>query len=171
MIVVRGGRTAWVRREEPETEQGAQANGAGFGRGRPAQVLSSAAERLLLLEPQPSVATGPGSQVELALARREILGRRQRNNVFGAHLFADPAWDLLLDLFVAMAEGRLVTIKSACLAASVPHTTGLRYIGHLVRLGLVVRRPHPTDSRSTLVQLTACGIEGMSDYFAKVRSD
>jgi DNA-binding MarR family transcriptional regulator len=106
---------------------------------------------------------------ERSEARREYLARRRRESLFGSDLFSDPAWDVLLDLFVAQGEGRRVSVKSACIAAAAPQTTALRYINRLIEAGLVERSPHPTDRRSCLLELTRSGEERMVRYFALVR--
>jgi DNA-binding MarR family transcriptional regulator len=85
----------------------------------------------------------------LANARRRFAGRRERDALFGAALFADPAWDVLLYLFIAAGEGRAVSIREACAAASVPETTALRHIAHLKDRGLLQCRTNPSDRRST----------------------
>jgi Fic family protein len=95
--------------------------------------------------------------VLLEAARQIYEGRRNRERIFGQGLFADPAWDILLDLYIARREGRKVTISSACIAASAPTTTATRHISHLVQIGLIVRIPHPVDARSSYLQLTATG--------------
>jgi hypothetical protein len=100
-------------------------------------------------------------------ARRSYMGRRERDQIFGGRLFADPSWDILLDLFIAQYEGQNVSVSSACIAASVPSTTALRHIAHLVEIGLVVRKPHPRDSRSTFLELTEIGWAKMNLFFSQ----
>jgi hypothetical protein len=74
-------------------------------------------------------ACGLFSATELAaLARRYLRHRRERERLL-PDLFADPAWDILLDLFAASIERRPVSVSSACVAAAVPPTTALRWIG------------------------------------------
>ena len=51
----------------------------------------------------------------------------------------DPAFDILVDLALNTAQGKSVSVTSACLAAFVPSTTGLRHVGLLVGEGLVER--------------------------------
>jgi DNA-binding MarR family transcriptional regulator len=83
-----------------------------------------------------------------------LAARRQRNEAFGDDLFADPAWDILLDLFVSQAEDVGISVSSACLAAGVASTTAL---GHLVKLekrGLVLRQGDPSDRRRTFLRLS-----------------
>lgn len=57
--------------------------------------------------------------------RKIIRARRARDDVFGKDLFADPAWDILLDLAIARAENKQVSVTSLCIASGVPATTAL----------------------------------------------
>lgn len=70
-------------------------------------------------------------------------------------LFADPAWDMLLDLFASSVEGRRVSVSSACLASGVATSTALRWLTELEDAGFVVRRPDPLDGRRTFVEIVA----------------
>ena len=79
--------------------------------------------------------------------------RRRRETLLGPALFADPAWDILLDLLVAEDEGRPISVTSLCIAAAVPATTAQRWIGVLAESGLIVRQPNPSDRRTVLVSL------------------
>jgi len=89
------------------------------------------------------------------LAERLLRQRRQREACFGKHLFADPCWDMLLDLYVARKRHlRPISVSSLCIASAVPATTALRWIDTLVQEGLVVRQPDPRDKRRVLVSLT-----------------
>jgi hypothetical protein len=88
------------------------------------------------------------------VARLELRRRRRRDEHFPTGLFADPAWDMLLDLFVTQEEGRQLCVSSVCLAAAVPISTGLRHLRRLEDLALVQRRPDPTDARRAFVLLT-----------------
>lgn len=83
--------------------------------------------------------------------------RREREKLLGADLFADPAWDLLLDLAVSEAKGRAVSITSACIASGVPPTTALRWIALLEERGLVVRREDTMDRRRAFLELSDKG--------------
>ncbi|MFX4925881.1 hypothetical protein ABTC31_20055, partial [Acinetobacter baumannii] len=82
-----------------------------------------------------------------AEVRRIIRGRRLRDQFLGDGLFEDPAWDILLDLYAAHLEGTQVSVSSLCIAASVPPTTALRWIGRMSDLGMLERRPDPFDRR------------------------
>jgi hypothetical protein len=103
----------------------------------------------------------------LEAAKHEYRMRRQRETIFGPGMFADPSWDLLLDLFIAEAESRRVSVSSACVAAAVPATTALRHVCHLVDKGLLVRSPHPEDRRCTYISLTGLAKAQMMEYFSQ----
>jgi hypothetical protein len=109
----------------------------------------------------PSAASG-----HLALARRAYSLRRKRAAIFGnPDLFGEPAWDIMLDLFIAHFEGKPVSVSSACIGSASPPTTGLRWLGVLADEGLILREADPADNRRVLVRLTATGIAAMERYF------
>lgn len=100
------------------------------------------------------------------MARRTYLVRRKRAAIFGnSELFGEPAWDILLDLYVALAHQKPVSVSSACIGSAAPPTTGLRWLGILAEEGLVVREPDPEDQRRVLVRLTEKGACAMDRFF------
>ncbi|WP_419827947.1 winged helix DNA-binding protein [Sphingomonas sp.] len=113
----------------------------------------------------------PGMTVEprsvanrLQIARAEIRVRRLRDQFFDPSLFADPAWDMLLDLAAADLERRRVAVSSLCIAAAVPATTALRWIAQMTEQGLLARYPDPDDGRRVFITLTEAARSGMSRY-------
>ena len=97
------------------------------------------------------------------LARGYLRHRRQRERQL-PDLFADPAWDLLLDLFAATMERRRVSVSSACVAAAVPPTTALRWIGILEARGLIGRIADPKDRRVTYLRLNEATREAIAEW-------
>lgn len=91
-------------------------------------------------------------------ARCYLRARRLREGLFPEGIFADPAWDMLLDLFACKLEGKKVGVTSACSAARVPSTTALRCLDRLEECGLVERRPDPSDCRRIYVELTSVAV-------------
>jgi DNA-binding MarR family transcriptional regulator len=86
-----------------------------------------------------------------------IKGRTNRNQVFGDDLFAEPAWDMLLDLYANYRLNRAVTIGDLCVASRAPMSTALRWLGLLERKNLVRRTADPLDRRRAFVALTEEG--------------
>ena len=112
---------------------------------------------------------GDGEVPGAAEIRAVIRARRLRTQFFNGELFADPAWDMLLDLFAADLEQRRVSVSSLCIAAAVPPTTALRWIGSLHEAGLFERRADPSDRRRAYVGLSEKGSEGMRAYVSAVK--
>lgn len=99
-----------------------------------------------------------------AVAQAEYASRRRRDALFQPGIFAEPAWDMLLDLYVQEHLKRPVSIHSLCIAAAVPPTTALRWIGRLVECGLMTREPSRRDNRVVHVALTETGRAEMEQY-------
>ena len=93
-----------------------------------------------------------------------------RSNFFPDGLFADPAWDMLLDLMHARLNNKQISVSSLCIAARVPATTALRRIGDLVQTGLALRVKDKSDGRRVFVELTPDGIARMERYLTLVRT-
>ena len=132
-----------------------------------ARVLASLADRLQGEESADQAIHRIRSEKLSALERAEDYYRlrREREKHFGGNIFGEPAWDLLLDLFIQGERNKQVSISSACLAAAVPATTALRWIDHLVNEGHVVRVPDATDGRRIFVQLTPAARRDMYSFF------
>lgn len=99
--------------------------------------------------------------------RSVIRARRLRARFFPEELFADPAWDMLLDLFQAETAQLRVPVSSLCIAAAVPATTALRWLKSMVQQGLFVRRADPHDGRRVFVELAPEASRAMRLYFAE----
>ena len=97
--------------------------------------------------------------------RRDIKARRSRDQFLPGHLFADPAWDMLLELYAAELDQTRVATSGLCDRAAVPSTTALRWINTLVREGLIDRRSDPLDARRIFVRLSSTGVRCMEAYF------
>lgn len=77
-------------------------------------------------------------------------------------LFGEPAWDILLDLYIAHMSRADLQVSSVCIDAGVPSTTILRWIARLEREGLVYRAADCGDARRRFVRLTEGGHVTMS---------
>ena len=105
------------------------------------------------------------------LIRRIIRQRQLRARFFDGDLFADPAWDMLLDLTAARAEHTRVSVTSLCIASGVPPTTALRWIGQMTDAGLLQRVEDETDRRRAFITLTDKAADAMARYFAELNAN
>ncbi len=105
-----------------------------------------------------------------ATSIREIIKlRRMRDNHFKPELFADPAWDILLDLLAARLEGKTVSVSSLCIAAAVPPTTALRWVTGMTESGMLVRRHDPNDARRVFIELSIDTVERLMSFFSAAK--
>lgn len=109
--------------------------------------------------------------VSAAQVRTHIRHRRMRDDYFGPDIFADPAWDMMLDLYAARLERLRVSVSSLCIAAAVPATTALRWIKTLTESGLFERREDPHDGRRIFVALSDEATQAMHRYFHRIAAD
>lgn len=154
-------------------------------RGYAQRLIAMAGDLLALardIEGRPAIAAGgtPNDEPAIAhdqralaeLARAAYRERRLRSQFFtGLDLFGEPAWDLLLDLFINANEGKRVPVTSACIGAAVPTTTALRWLAILESRGLVEREADSSDARRIFVRLTLPAQTSMTAYFTRAAQD
>lgn len=102
------------------------------------------------------------------LAESLLRHRMARFDHFPADLFHEPAWDMLLALFVAHEDGRTLNVKALVGCARAPVTTSQRWIDHLHKLKLIERIVDPADRRRVEISLTREGDRAMQAYLATV---
>nr|WP_233150954.1 hypothetical protein [Sphingomonas sp. BT553] len=105
----------------------------------------------------------------LSRVKRLIAERRSRRRFLPAELFHEPAWDMLLALYVANEESQAMNVKSLVACADAPVTTSQRWIEHLAKLRLVTRVVDTVDRRRVEVSLSQTGIEAIEAYLAAHR--
>ena len=115
-------------------------------------------------------ANNDAPDVPIETVRSVIRARRLRARYFSEELFADPAWDMLLDLLQAELSQLRVPVSSLCIAAAVPATTALRWLKSMVQQGLFLRRADPHDGRRVFVELAPDASHALRRYFADVAS-
>lgn len=114
-------------------------------------------------------AAGDETGLDAACIRSMIRARRLRDQYFRGDLFADPAWDMLLDLMAARLEKNRVAVSSLCIAAAVPATTALRWIKALTDRGLLVRSADPQDGRRVYIELSDDTARALAAYLRAVQ--
>lgn len=103
-------------------------------------------------------------------ARRIIRLRRSRERLLGTGLFAEPVWDMLLELAATHWEGRRSTVTSICAAAAVPSSTALRWLGQLDSRGMVIRSHDPLNQRRVYVEPSAETLGAMLTLLSEARA-
>lgn len=113
--------------------------------------------------------TGEMPAVPAETVRAVIRARRQRGEFLPADLFADPAWDMLLDLLQAELVQHRVPVSSLCSAAAVPATTALRWIKTMTDRGMLTRRADPHDGRRVFIEMSRATSLAMRRFFNEVK--
>lgn len=103
--------------------------------------------------------------INLAMKAKLIYDeRRKRREYISPDLLGEPAWDMLLELFMQFAGGAKVSTTSLCIASDCPTTTALRYISQLEQSGYVKRSTSGYDRRVNFVELTDKGVLSVGQY-------
>lgn len=88
------------------------------------------------------------------IARAILQLRRQRQDEFDGSLFGEPAWEMILELYVRHASGTVPIVAELIATSHAPSSTAARWFAHLDALGLVTLRAHPADRNTKFVDLT-----------------
>lgn len=108
-------------------------------------------------------------ETALETAVRAYEDRRSRAEQFEeGKLFSEPAWDILLDLFIHQSRHEQVTVRSACIGSGAPNAVAIRWLKALEGEGLVQIMQDLEDQTRRLVSLTAEGYESMLRYLEKI---
>ena len=137
---------------------------------RIAAILASMSASPLTVRAHPDAdADDDDPGIDAGHVRSIIRARRLRDQFFRGELFADPAFDMLLDLYASRLEGDRVAVSSLCIAAAVPATTALRWIKALTERGLFVRSADPQDGRRVYIELSNESARAMGHYLNAVQ--
>jgi len=93
--------------------------------------------------------------------------RRARSQILGEGLFSDPAWDMLLQLYLAKLRGRQVKLTD--LVTDVPDSTRARWASVLEERRLLRCRMDALVPSALWIELTETGTERMSRLLARLR--
>ena len=105
---------------------------------------------------------------DIALANAKAAMRRRllRQQLIGApELFGDPAWEMLIDLFVHECERKRLSISALCVTSSIPMSSALRLAQRLCDAGITRRVPDPIDGRRTFIRLDPVIAHRIRAYF------
>ena len=124
--------------------------------GRPSRISSA----------RTSVRAHNDSEPLVQRAQQLFENRRKRIAVFGPQMFAEPAWEMLLILYLSDGGPRH-TQTSLTELSGASRSTGMRWIDFLDGQGLVRREEHPTDRRRNFVSLSDNGRNLLELYLSE----
>lgn len=104
----------------------------------------------------------------LATVRKHVLERQLRNDYFNPSIFGEPAWDILLVLYISDHTGRRQTVRRLAHRVNTPLTTAIRWIDYLAKEHLVQKEPRPNYRRMMYVTLLDKGRGLLDDYFSSI---
>lgn len=104
-------------------------------------------------------------EARLAVAKWLYWSRGLRRTTLGSSMFAEPSWDLLLDLYIREKTGARSSVTSACIGSRVPHTTALRHIAALSKAVWIVRIPDEGDKRRFWLALSPMALKKLDAHF------
>jgi DNA-binding MarR family transcriptional regulator len=102
------------------------------------------------------------------VARALLDDRKRRSAIFNPGMFGEPAWELLLNLYINDRAGPRLTIGKLIQVAGLPQSTSLRWLDYLEDQRLIVRNEHPTDARTAFVELTDKAREALASYLSQM---
>jgi DNA-binding MarR family transcriptional regulator len=106
----------------------------------------------------------------LRLAEAILEDRRRRAEIFNPAMFGEPAWELLLTLFVMDRGGPRLTIGRLAQYARTKLTTALRWLDYLEDQNLIKREQHPNDARTAFIELTDKARDTIRLYLSETRA-
>ena len=98
------------------------------------------------------------------LVSHVVHARRTRSDFFAPEIFSDPAWDILLVLFLAKVRGEGMTLDQLAKAAGSSISASVRWIHIMDRAGLVQWRCDPSGGENKMVELATRGWSAMVQW-------
>ena len=99
---------------------------------------------------------------------RYMENRNLRSKMISQDLFSVPCWDILMDVFSARLNDKNISVSAVATAGNMPHTTGLRYIDTLEKIGYIYRERDDWDGRRIFVKMSDDTFRMMKEYFLRV---
>jgi DNA-binding MarR family transcriptional regulator len=113
-----------------------------------------------------------GSAAQRALLRgyaNQIrFSRDLRHKSFDRNLFGEPAWDILLTLYMIDGDQRRLSTRDLSKHADLALTTALRWLDYLEEQSLIARKTNPFDRRVIYVELSDKGRSAMDRYLIRM---
>lgn len=116
-------------------------------------------------QPTPAADEPASAQQIMSLAKSVYQSRRRRAEHFGPAIFSEPAWDMLLVLYIYGNRGDQMSVTRLAEFSQSPLTTAIRWLDYLESQRLIMRSQCSHDRRKFFVSLSEKGQSMMTDYF------
>jgi DNA-binding MarR family transcriptional regulator len=103
-------------------------------------------------------------------AKRIKAIRDSRTALLDPSLLGEPAWNILLALYISAGEQYPLTISALSAESGAPASTAARSIERLLKLKMVRRVPNPGDNRSTYIELTPGAAGKLTELLERAHS-
>lgn len=109
---------------------------------------------------------GPHKSEMVDRATAILRERKRRGKYFNRSMFAEPAWDMLLAIYVM--QGHRISVAKLVAKVDVPQTTALRWLQYLEKERFVGKAPDPDDRRQVSVHLLENGLQQLEAYLRSI---
>jgi DNA-binding MarR family transcriptional regulator len=117
------------------------------------------------IEPERASLNELPSEALLTRAQAILRVRRARERLFCRAMIGEPAFDLLLCLYLRSGQ-KETSLTSLSRPAGIPNSSAARWIRYLADKGLVELTQSRSDRRATCIQLTSSGRSAMDEFLA-----
>jgi DNA-binding MarR family transcriptional regulator len=117
------------------------------------------------VQSQNAPSNGLPAEARLERAETILRVRRARERLFSRAMIGEPAFDLLLCLYVRSGQ-KESSLTSLLRRAGIPHSSAMRWIRYLADKGFVELKDSMSDRRAICVELTAFGRTVMDEFLA-----
>ncbi len=137
-------------------------------RPRPNTTAKSAGQHLRDSASDRSSSEQARTDQALANARRAVRRRLLRQQLFGSpEILGEPAWDMLVELFIHECEDKPISTGSLCGAVERPLSSAMRVLQKLCDAELIYRAEDPSDGRRQFVRLAPSVAHRLHAYFSE----
>lgn len=101
---------------------------------------------------------------EIDVVARHLRERQARARFLPGVGFGEPAWEMLLELYMAHVQGRPVSVSGLCYSSGVPPTTALRRVQDLEAKQIISKVNDRYDRRRIFIVLTHIGKDAIESW-------
>jgi DNA-binding MarR family transcriptional regulator len=125
-------------------------------------------EERVILQLSPAASSKDRARRSTLIAKAHALfsERKRRSQHFNSVIFGEPAWDMLLALYITEDSGTRLSIGKLVGLIGEPQTTALRWINYLEKERLIARQVDLRDRRAVTIEMTDKARQKLDEYFA-----